>query len=197
MNSVTLRGRVPKQPQSYGRRWASCLLGCAIACASIGGGTPAVAHAQGEIELRQEVDQLQSAELAITVDDLPAHSAAHPGMTRLDIAAEMIAALQGAGAPPTYGFANGTPMEWDPAVSGVLHLWRDAGFFLANHTFSHLDLAQVSAQTFFGDIEKMDGVLTRWVSASSLKLFRYPYLSDEFDSIRLERRQHRGQGSGR
>jgi hypothetical protein len=90
----------------------------------------------------------------------------------------MIAALQQAGSPAVYGFSNGTPMEWDPAVTDVLRLWQHAGFFLANHTFSHLDLAQVSADSFIADIERMDRALMPWASASTEKLFRYPYLSE-------------------
>ena len=69
-------------------------------------------------------------------------------------------------------------MLWDPVVTEVLNLWHDAGFLLANHTFSHLDLGQVSAEIFIGDIEKMEQALTPWVSASPAKLFRYPYLSE-------------------
>jgi peptidoglycan/xylan/chitin deacetylase (PgdA/CDA1 family) len=141
-------------------------------------GNTAAAEVLRDVEQHHQLDPLEPTELAITVDDLPAHSDAHPDMTRLDIAAEMIAALKAAGAPPTYGFANGTPMDWEPAVADVLNMWHDAGFFLANHTFSHLDLAQVSVDDFIEDIEKMDRALTPWVSASSVKLFRYPYLSE-------------------
>lgn len=161
-----------------GRAWVTILFWCACACMPIVDGTTAAAQASGDIEGHEGLELIEPTELAITVDDLPAHSVAHPGRTRLDIAAEMIAALKAAGAPPTYGFANGIPMEWDPAVANVLSMWHDAGFFLANHTFSHVDLAQVSAEAFIDDIEKMDRALTPWGSASQSKLFRYPYLSE-------------------
>ena len=164
--------------EADGRAHATFLFWCVCACMSIVDGTTAAVQASGDIERHERGGPIEPTELAITVDDLPAHSVAHPGMTRLDIAAEMIAALKAAGAPPTYGFANGTPMEWEPAVADVLSMWHDAGFHLANHTFSHLDLAQVSVEAFIEDIEKMDHALTPWASAASSKLFRYPYLSE-------------------
>jgi peptidoglycan/xylan/chitin deacetylase (PgdA/CDA1 family) len=158
--------------------WSCILFWFALACVQITGSTTASAQEHQYLEPEDTLSLLEPTELAITVDDLPAHSSAHPGMTRLEIAADMIAALQAGGSPPAYGFTNGTPLEWDPAVRDVLRMWHDAGYLLANHTYSHLDLAQVSAETFIGDIERMDRALTPWASASSEKLFRYPYLSE-------------------
>lgn len=179
MNSAGLRpGLLPKPHWGYAPAWAAVLFGWALISLPLVDASTATAQEHRDIESQVGLGQLEPTELAITVDDLPVHSVAHPGMTRLDIAAEMIAALQGAGAPPAYGFANGTPMEGDPAVTSVLSLWYEAGFFLANHTFSHMDLAQVSIETFIADIERMDRALTPWASASSAKLFRYPYLSE-------------------
>ena len=157
--------------------WSCTLFWFALACVQITGSTTASAQ-EHQYEPEDTLRVLGPTELAITVDDLPAHSSVHPGMTRLEIAAEMIAALQAGGSPPAYGFTNGTPLEWDPAAGDVLRMWHDAGYLLANHTYSHLDLAQVSAETFIGDIERMDRALTPWASASSEKLFRYPYLSE-------------------
>ncbi len=53
--------------------------------------------------------------IAITFDDLPAHSSLPKGTTRLEIAQRVIRALQDAGVPPTYGFVNGKRFEDEAA----------------------------------------------------------------------------------
>jgi len=61
----------------------------------------------------------------------------------------------------------------------VLKAWVDGGNYLGNHTYSHLDLAKVTAEQFIADIEKMDRVLRSLASpAPIVKMFRYPYLSE-------------------
>ena len=46
-------------------------------------------------------------EIAITFDDLPAHSDLPPGVTRVRVAQRIIDALKAAHLPPVYGFFNG------------------------------------------------------------------------------------------
>ena len=79
------------------------ILVCNCACVLIVDADAAVAQAAQGSEPPQLLGSLERTELAITVDDLPAHSDAHPGMSRIDIAAEMIDALKGAEARPIYG----------------------------------------------------------------------------------------------
>jgi len=135
--------------------------------------TPALADAE-EISVT-----LEPMEMAITVDDLPVHGELQPGMTPSTITSELITALKDGGSPPVYGFSNGTPLEWTPTSIEVLRLWRDAGFLLGNHTYSHLDLAQVSVERFLADVEKMAALLAPWIAGQEGKrLFRYPYLSE-------------------
>jgi peptidoglycan/xylan/chitin deacetylase (PgdA/CDA1 family) len=59
-----------------------------------------------------------------------------------------------------------------------LEAWAAAGFRLANHTYSHLNLDSVTAQQFIEDIEANES----WVSLPGrdplAKLFRYPYLRE-------------------
>lgn len=66
-------------------------------------------------------------QMAITFEDLPAHSALPPGETRLEVASKVPAALQDARVPPIYGFVNGQPIEQQPADAAVLKAWREAG----------------------------------------------------------------------
>src|SRR5213596_3752775 len=78
--------------------------------------------------------------MAVTVDDLPADGALPRGATRLAIAVQVIRALRQHAVPDVYGFANGGPLQSNPELEGVLRAWRQAGFLLGNHTFSHSDL---------------------------------------------------------
>jgi peptidoglycan-N-acetylglucosamine deacetylase len=73
-------------------------------------------------------------QIAFTWDDLPAHSALPLGDTRVAIGNKLIAAMQAAHMPPVYGFVNGVAIEHEPASAPMLKDWRDAGFFLGNHT---------------------------------------------------------------
>src|SRR5438477_11486416 len=53
-------------------------------------------------------------EMAITVDDLPAHGALPPGTTRLAIAERMIAVLKQRAIPGAYGFLNAGEIDTIP-----------------------------------------------------------------------------------
>ncbi len=81
-----------------------------------------------------------TAEVALTFDDLPVHGLLPPGVTREDIAQEIIHALQAAHAPPIFGFVNAKRLQEDNSTAQVLQMWRAAGFPLGNHAFSHMDL---------------------------------------------------------
>src|SRR6185436_490487 len=78
--------------------------------------------------------------VALTFDDLPDHGPLPPGMSRIDVAKSIIGTLKAHQAPPVYGFINARQLETNPADAAVLRLWREAGFPLGNHTFSHMDL---------------------------------------------------------
>ena len=65
-------------------------------------------------------------EVALTVDDLPAHAPLPPGATRLGIAARMIEALISHGAHGTVGFVNGAAVDGHPEHEAILRAWDDA-----------------------------------------------------------------------
>jgi peptidoglycan/xylan/chitin deacetylase (PgdA/CDA1 family) len=98
-------------------------------------------------------------QIAITFDDLPAHGPLPAGETRIEVANKVIRALDRAHVPPTYGFVNGVRVEEEPDSAGVLGAWREAGFPLGNHTWSHMNLNQHSLREFEQDTEKNEGLL--------------------------------------
>src|SRR5882724_8696335 len=89
--------------------------------------------------------QAFSQEVALTIDDLPAHGSVPPGMTRTDIAKTILKELKDVHAPKVYGFINARKLEEHPEDVEVLKLWRRAGFPLGNHTYAHLSLNDSSA----------------------------------------------------
>jgi len=115
-------------------------------------------------------------ELAVTIDDLPTTGTLPPGTTRAAIADQMIETLRRHAVPGVYGFVNGGQVHDYPELERILLAWRKGGLLLANHTFSHLDLDQVSAPEFIADIELNESLLERLSPPGSWKYFRYPYL---------------------
>jgi len=118
--------------------------------------------------------------LAITFDDLPAHGAHPPAITRMQIIQSILATLQREKLPPTYGFINGVRTEESPETLGVLRAWRAAGQPLANHTWSHPDFNDTLPSQFIADIEANQPLLRTLMPAPSddWHWFRYPYLNE-------------------
>ncbi len=125
-------------------------------------------------------------EVALTFDDLPAHGPLVAGLTRVDIASSIVRALQTAHAPPTYGFINAKRMPEDPSTAQVLQLWRDAGFPLGNHTFSHMDLNTNPAEAFERDLLADEPSLQKFGGDQDWHWLRFPYLR-EGDTVEKHR----------
>jgi len=121
--------------------------------------------------------------IAITFDDLPAHSALPPGETRLEVASKIIAALRDAHLPPTYGFVNGLRVEEQPADATVLQAWRAVGYPLGNHAWSHMNLNQHTLEEFEADVSRNEPLLSRWMNErddrdNDWHWFRFPFLAE-------------------
>jgi lysophospholipase L1-like esterase len=116
--------------------------------------------------------------IAFTFDDLPAHSALPAGVTRLDVARKIIAALHDAGLPPVYGFVNGARVEEKPGDAAVLEAWRSAGYPLGNHTWSHMNLNQHTIEEFESDTERNEPTLRESMKGAEWHWFRFPYLAE-------------------
>ena len=121
---------------------------------------------------------LAGTEMAITIDDLPAHGAAPPGMPRVEIARRIISVLKERTVPSVYGFVNGAQLRDNPGYLEILKHWVQAGFQLGNHTFSHLDIDRVTTAEYIADIEKNERFLTDFTRDDSARVFRYPYLHE-------------------
>jgi lysophospholipase L1-like esterase len=116
--------------------------------------------------------------IAFTFDDLPAHSALPAGVTRVDVASNIINALRDAAVPPVYGFVNGARVEEKPADVAVLQAWRSAVYPLGNHTWSHMNLNQHTIPEFEADIQRNEPLLEEWMKGADWHWFRFPYLAE-------------------
>jgi peptidoglycan/xylan/chitin deacetylase (PgdA/CDA1 family) len=123
---------------------------------------------------------LPSQPLAITFDDLPAHGAHPPTISRMQIIQSILATLQREKLPPTYGFINGIRTEEAPETLDVLRAWHAAGQPLANHTWSHSDFNNTDSSQFIANIEANQALLRSLMPAPSddWHWFRYPYLNE-------------------
>ena len=115
--------------------------------------------------------------IAFTWDDLPAHSALPPGVTRVQIAADLLKASADAKAP-AFGFINGVQTEREPDSTPVLKMWRDAGQPLGNHTWSHPNLAAQTPEQFTAEIARNEPMLRDLMGGQDWRWLRYPFLSE-------------------
>lgn len=117
-------------------------------------------------------------QIAFTWDDLPAHSSLPQGETRIEIGHKLIAAMKAAHIPPVYGFVNGVATEREPASEPMLKDWRDAGFFLGNHTWSHMNLNTSSLANWEADFLKNEPILEQYAGNTDWHWLRYPFLAE-------------------
>lgn len=115
--------------------------------------------------------------IAMTWDDLPAHSALPPGVTRVQVAADLLKAFAAAKAP-AFGFVNGVQTEREPDSTPVLKMWRDAGQPLGNHTWSHPNLASLTPDQFTAEIAANEPMLEALMKGQDWRWLRYPFLSE-------------------
>jgi peptidoglycan/xylan/chitin deacetylase (PgdA/CDA1 family) len=119
-------------------------------------------------------------DIAITFDDLPVHSALPPGITRLQVAKDVIAALKAAGAPEVYGFINGVQLGNEPGSGAVLTAWRDAGFPLGNHGWAHLSLDKIDQAKFESELTQNEAILKPLMRGRDWHWFRFPFLDEGY-----------------
>lgn len=117
-----------------------------------------------------------SQQVALTIDDLPSHGALPPGMTRAEVAKNILKTLKDAHAPRVYGFVNAKKLEQHPEDIEVLKLWRSAGFPLGNHTYAHLSVNASTADEFDQNVAADEPELKSLMGRQDWHWFRYPYL---------------------
>lgn len=117
-------------------------------------------------------------QMAITVDDLPSHGKLPMGVSRLEVAKKMLSVLKKHGVPEVYGFTNASKVEFQKEDEAVLLAWRQAGYPLANHTYTHVDINKVEASVFEADITRNEKLLAQLNEGLDWKYFRYPFLHE-------------------
>lgn len=115
--------------------------------------------------------------IAFTWDDLPAHAALPPGVTRVQIAADLLKASADAKAE-AFGFINGVQTEREPGSDAVLKMWRDAGQPLGNHGWSHQNLASLTPEQFADEAAKNEPMLKALMAGQDWRWLRFPFLSE-------------------
>ncbi|MCA0355793.1 MAG: polysaccharide deacetylase family protein [Proteobacteria bacterium] len=115
--------------------------------------------------------------IAVTWDDLPAHSALPRGVTRVQVAADLLKASAEAKAT-AFGFINAVQNEREPDSAPVLTMWRDAGQPMGNHTWSHQNLANLTPEAFIAEIERNEPALKALMGPEDWRWLRYPFLSE-------------------
>lgn len=117
-------------------------------------------------------------DIAITVDDLPAHGALPPGMTRLGIARSYLDTLTAHQVPEAFGFVNAAKIEREPGSDAVLDAWRAAGYPLGNHTFSHMNLERApSLQAWQADVVAGEAAVAARMEGADWRVLRFPNLA--------------------
>jgi peptidoglycan/xylan/chitin deacetylase (PgdA/CDA1 family) len=122
---------------------------------------------------------LSAQEVALTFDDLPRTGELPPNTNRVEIVKTIVRILQEAHAPPVYGFVNAGKLTSAPDEIEALKAWTAAGFPLANHGYSHFNLAKTSVSRYTRDITADEPVLRSLKNDSGdWHWFRYPYLEE-------------------
>jgi peptidoglycan-N-acetylglucosamine deacetylase len=125
-------------------------------------------------------------QLAITMDDLPVHGPLPEGETRRSVAERIVASFLAAGVPEVYGFMNGAQVEREPESGAALRVWVSAGYPLGNHTWSHRNLNQVSAEEFEAEIVRNEASLEDFAPGTDWRWFRYPFLAEGTDAAKRD-----------
>src|SRR6266700_4432370 len=120
-------------------------------------------------------------QIAITIDDLPAGSAASmTGAEITEMTIKLLTTLRDQKVPAV-GFVNEKklykPGEVDERIK-ALRMWLDYGFELGNHTFSHSSRNKVGLQAWKDDIVQGESVTGILLAEHNMKLryFRHPFL---------------------
>jgi peptidoglycan/xylan/chitin deacetylase (PgdA/CDA1 family) len=133
--------------------------------------------------------------VAITFDDLPLNGELPPGVTRAETAKNVLAILKERHVPLVYGFINAKRLEGNADGAEALKLWA-AAEPVGNHTYSHMDLEQNTAEAFEREIEENEPVLELLEANDHWHWFRYPYLheGDTVEKRRAIRAYLKGRG---
>ncbi|MEJ2122955.1 MAG: polysaccharide deacetylase family protein [Alphaproteobacteria bacterium] len=113
--------------------------------------------------------------VAFTIDDLPLWPNSYPpeGYTAAGIVEPIVETLDRHAIKGVYAFSNSWALLKHPELSALMDLWVDAGHHIANHTHSHPELNDVSAERYIEDIDLAEEHLAPWLSKAPKRYFRY------------------------
>ncbi|MFD1786366.1 polysaccharide deacetylase family protein [Sphingomonas floccifaciens] len=117
----------------------------------------------------------QDKRIAFTFDDAPRRAGAF--LTQDERAERLIKALRKAGVRQAAFFVNpGHLVPSDPGAAARIDAYVAAGHVIANHSFSHPSLSDVTADAYLADIDAAE----RWLRGHPgyRALFRYPQLNE-------------------
>ncbi len=119
--------------------------------------------------------------VAVTIDDLPVVSTRHDLKNRQQITKNLLNHITEAKVP-AIGFVNENKLYTsgtrDEAQVDLLRSWLSANLELGNHTFSHVNIANVSLEKYEEEILKGEIITKELLTAKNLQMryFRHPYL---------------------
>src|SRR5215204_5329989 len=119
--------------------------------------------------------------IAVTIDDLPVVSTRKDLKNRQEITRRLLAHITTAKLP-AIGFVNENKLyngeKRDERQVDLLRAWLSAGLELGNHTFSHVNIANVSLEKYEDEILKGEIITKELLEAKGMKprYFRHPFL---------------------
>jgi peptidoglycan-N-acetylglucosamine deacetylase len=116
--------------------------------------------------------------VAVTFDDLPLNGELPPGTSRVQIVNDVVAILKQRKMPQVYGFVNARKLEGNADAAAALREWVAAGEGVGNHTYSHIDLHQNTAEAFERDVAQNEPVLELLSPNNDWHWLRYPFLRE-------------------
>lgn len=135
----------------------------------------------GQIEREYLKQAIGSREIALTIDDVPIADEVS-GLKQIQDTTQQILSVLVKRKIPAIGFVNESKIyvkgEVDERIN-LLRMWLDAGLLLGNHTFSHIDLNNISLQEYKDNVIKGEVIFRQLIQEKGLKTnkfyFRYPY----------------------
>jgi peptidoglycan/xylan/chitin deacetylase (PgdA/CDA1 family) len=120
-------------------------------------------------------------EIALSLDDAPMPSTAV--FNGVEKTRRIVQALQSANCPAVGIFAIGKYAH-TPTGLKRLYMYADAGHIIANHSYNHYKLNDITTQEFIDDIKKAHEVLS--VIPNFRLLFRFPGLAEGKDKTQRQ-----------
>jgi len=136
-----------------------------------------IAGSASEFNSQGLASQRAQREVAVTFDDLPALG---PLVQMRSITERLLKTITD-NQIPAIGFVNERKLHFPEELeerTALLKMWLDAGLELGNHTYSHINMDQVSLAAYEEDVIRGEPITRELMSQKGMKLkyFRHPML---------------------